>query len=408
MSQVIIRPDSAGDETNIAVQYPDSGSHWDKVDEVSPDEDATYVYNFDDYLRDLYNLGAPGVTGTINWVQVWVRCRYESAQGYAKTAIKTNGVAYDGSEVAVGSSYADYGTQYNTNPQTGSAWTWTQINALQAGVSLKGAGKGAGAHCTQVYVIIDYTAAVAYEKTLTESLGLVDKVVKTPSVVKTEALGLVDTYARTWAIYRTYSELLGLADAVAKMPSKTFPEALGLVDVLTKEPGKVLAESLGLVDAYSRIWAAYRTYSELLGLADSVQKDMTLHPLTETLGLVDSVVKSPSITRSELLGLKDFMVKDISLIRSEILGLLDSSAKAIAKTFPEPLGLVDGVVKDITITRSESLGLEDRVSKHVSLHALTEVLGLLDSVSYTPNPIDLAKLIRKLIQLVNIGGGVES
>ncbi|GAI77966.1 unnamed protein product, partial [marine sediment metagenome] len=55
----------------------------------------------------------------------------------------------------------------------------------------------------------------------------------------------------------------------------------------------------------------------------------------------------------------------------------------------------------------ESLGLEDRVSKHVSLHALTEVLGLLDSISYSKNPTVLAKLIRKFIQLENIGGGGE-
>ncbi|MBA7646152.1 hypothetical protein ES703_53914 [subsurface metagenome] len=332
-------------------------------------------------------------------------------------------------------------------------------------------------------------AGVPYEKTLTESLGLVDKVVKSPSVMKTEPLGLLDTYSRTWAAYRVYPEILGLSDTVVKTPAlmkteslglmdtiaiskvlvKVLSELLGLSDTVTKDTSKVLTEDLGLVDVYSRTWNVYRTYSELLGLtdtviatrllvkvltellglsdtvkkdtskmlaenlglldvygrtwgvyrtydellglADSIQKDIALHPLVEPLGLVDSVVKSPSITKSEPLGLKDAVVKDASKILAEDLGLLDSISivKALSKILSETLGLVDTYerVWSIQRTYTETLGLEDRVSKHVSLHALTEVLGLLDSISYLPNPTILAKLIRKLIQLEDIGGGGE-
>jgi len=44
MATEILRPNAAGDETTIASQYPDSGAHWDKVDEETPDNDTTYVY----------------------------------------------------------------------------------------------------------------------------------------------------------------------------------------------------------------------------------------------------------------------------------------------------------------------------------------------------------------------------
>ncbi|MBA7561936.1 hypothetical protein ES708_03583 [subsurface metagenome] len=87
----------------------------------------------------------------------------------------------------------------------------------------------------------------------------------------------------------------------------------------------------------------------------------------------------------------DTLTKGVVLPLSEILGLLDTYDR----------------VWSVQRTYTESLGLEDRVSKHVSLHALTEVLGLLDSMSYTPNPTILTKLIRKLIQLEDIGGGKE-
>ena len=35
---IILRPDSAGDETDVDVQYPGTGEHWDKVDEEEADE----------------------------------------------------------------------------------------------------------------------------------------------------------------------------------------------------------------------------------------------------------------------------------------------------------------------------------------------------------------------------------
>ncbi|GAJ17509.1 unnamed protein product, partial [marine sediment metagenome] len=111
--------------------------------------------------------------------------------------------------------------------------------------------------------------AVAYEKTLTESLGLADKVVKAPSVMKTEPLGLLDTYSRTWAAYRVYPEILGLSDTViaSRVFLKVLTELLGFSDTLVKEPGKVLSESLGLVDVYGRTWSVYRTYIGVPGVA---------------------------------------------------------------------------------------------------------------------------------------------
>jgi hypothetical protein len=98
-------------------------------------------------------------------------------------------------------------------------------------------------------------------------------------MLKSEILGLSDSYSRTWSSYRTFSELLGL------------------VDSLRKEPGKVLPEALGLSDAFSRTWAVQRTCTEALGLKDYVSKQVSLHALMEVLGLLDSIkyAKNPTI-----------------------------------------------------------------------------------------------------------------
>lgn len=238
-------------------------------------------------------------------------------------------------------------------------WRYDSADATYVGGNYEYSGDGGsdwGSQAGMDYMFEDWgePVGVAYEKTLTESLGLLDKVVKAPSVVKTEPLGLLDTYSRTWAAYRVYSESLGLSDTVVKAPALMKTEALGLVDtvIATRLLVKVLTELLGLSDTVKK--DAFKVLTDNLGLVDAVAKGVALHPLSETLALLDSRVLS------------------------------------------------------IQRTYTESLGLEDRVSKHVSLHALTEVLGLLDSISYLPNPTILAKLIRKLIQVEDIGGGGQN
>lgn len=70
-----LRPNAAGDETNITYQYPSTGYHWDKVDEVTADDGSTCVTTTDDttYIRDLYNLPASTGSGTINKITVYAR-----------------------------------------------------------------------------------------------------------------------------------------------------------------------------------------------------------------------------------------------------------------------------------------------------------------------------------------------
>ncbi|MBA7473868.1 hypothetical protein ES707_09213 [subsurface metagenome] len=70
-----LRPNATGNVTNISSQYPDSGAHWDKVDEATSDNWSTYVStNSTSYQRDLYNIPDHTVgTGGINYVTVHFR-----------------------------------------------------------------------------------------------------------------------------------------------------------------------------------------------------------------------------------------------------------------------------------------------------------------------------------------------
>lgn len=171
MAVEILRPNAAGDECNISLESGEGcPNHYQNVDEAESDGDATRVVTKSStYERDLYNLdNHSSGAGTINHITVYAVARYHNNTAYIKLAIKSGTGSGDpdtvseGSEQTLLSGYGDYRTyseQWSTNPATGSAWTWDEIDRLQAGIALKGLyAANYYAMVTQVYVEVDYTA----------------------------------------------------------------------------------------------------------------------------------------------------------------------------------------------------------------------------------------------------------
>ncbi len=155
-----LRPNAAGSETNIPSQYPDSTFHWDKVDEAETDEAGTYVYNNSAWAwrRDLYAFPASSGSGTINKVTLYFRVRLEPGSeelGRAKGAIKTNDTVYETNEKGP-VAWRTYYEEWAQNPSNAHAWTWDEIDALEAGISLYPDSVGYATQCTQVYVEVDF------------------------------------------------------------------------------------------------------------------------------------------------------------------------------------------------------------------------------------------------------------
>jgi hypothetical protein len=158
----ILLPNGTGDDTNIPVHFPDFGEHWDKVDDLPADDGETYLATSSQALwkRDLYNLTnhreAEGYE-TVSSISVYFR--FAATGEYnarAKAAIKTHGKVYQGYiETQHGTDFATRSYDWAKNPATNETWTWEEIDALQAGVSIMGRHDGP-AICTQVYVKVNY------------------------------------------------------------------------------------------------------------------------------------------------------------------------------------------------------------------------------------------------------------
>jgi len=151
--RLIIRPNAPGMYSEIISSG--CAANWQCTDESMSDGDATYVESiFGPWSTDTYELENISVTGTIDSIAVFIRVRNTGTGQLAKTAIVVNGNLYNGGNINLNpySTYTVFSTTYVTNPQTATAWTWADINNLQAGAGIKDPGR-----CTQVWVEIYYT-----------------------------------------------------------------------------------------------------------------------------------------------------------------------------------------------------------------------------------------------------------
>ncbi|MCD6248707.1 MAG: hypothetical protein J7J98_00070 [candidate division Zixibacteria bacterium] len=152
----ILRPDGAGSITNLTASG--CGSNYQCVDESSSDDDATYVERASNsYSTDVYSLANSGIgSGTIDSIVVHCRAKKAHTQGDVQPTLYTNSTEYNGTTQNLTTSYVDYSQVWATNPNASAAWTWTEIDNLQAGVRISGQNVSKPAYCTQVWVEVFY------------------------------------------------------------------------------------------------------------------------------------------------------------------------------------------------------------------------------------------------------------
>ena len=155
-SVAVLRPNGDGTITNLT--RSGCGVNWQCVAEDVADDNASYVAREDNsYATDVYALENPALS-TCSVISVTVHCvaRKAQSQGDIRPALYVGGAEYNGAAQALTTTFADYSAQWTTNPATGAAWTWSELNGLQAGMRLRGQNGAHPAYCTQVWVEVRY------------------------------------------------------------------------------------------------------------------------------------------------------------------------------------------------------------------------------------------------------------
>jgi len=132
-------PDGAGNYTQLT---PSAGANWQCVDEVPPDENASYIESPIINLRDTYRMQdlviTPGKVADVAAIQ-WLCRAYntETQGGNFARLFRLNGVNYQGADVGYDKSYDYHPEIIETSPATMQNWTGDEVNALEAGVVVR-------------------------------------------------------------------------------------------------------------------------------------------------------------------------------------------------------------------------------------------------------------------------------
>lgn len=153
MATLTIRPNGAGATMNWNAE----GGDYTRVDEVTSDGDTTRLYtptanNVATFAME--NHGSE--SGTINSVTVYIFTRgLDPISNVVQLAVRMGGTDYFSSNQTYNNtSYHNESAAWSTNPNTSSAWTWTDIDNLEAGMKHI---SGGGQCVTQVWAVVDYT-----------------------------------------------------------------------------------------------------------------------------------------------------------------------------------------------------------------------------------------------------------
>lgn len=117
---------------------PLTGSNYQNVDENPPNSDTDYNYSSTVNEVDTYTMeDASASTGSIRGVQL-TYCARKDASMARETApvLRSGGTDYVGGTDTLTTSYVYYSEEYDQDPATAADWTFSDVNALEAGVKV--------------------------------------------------------------------------------------------------------------------------------------------------------------------------------------------------------------------------------------------------------------------------------
>lgn len=180
MAVTTLRPNAAG----TTMGWNAEGGDYTRVDEASSDGDTTRLYTPTANAVATFNLDASGLSGvTITAVKVYINTRgLDPISNVVQLAVRTGGTDYfSSSKTYNNTSYHLESATWTLNPNTGVAWTISDVDAMEAGMKHI---SGGGQCVTQVYVEV-ITASAALTGTLASGADEADVVAGSGTIILT-------------------------------------------------------------------------------------------------------------------------------------------------------------------------------------------------------------------------------
>lgn len=128
-------PNASGDRTELT---PSAGSNWENVDEIPNDGDTTYNESTAASQGDLYNFtNLTTLTGSISYMATAAYAKETGGTPNVGTLVKSGTTDFTtATPTAVGATYERVSDIFYENQDTTSAFTVTDINAIQVGIEV--------------------------------------------------------------------------------------------------------------------------------------------------------------------------------------------------------------------------------------------------------------------------------
>lgn len=154
----ILRPTANGTYTEWGELWGSGTTHWDRVEEVSPDDSASYIFDntWNGTERDTFQLSDTSYT-SIGSVEVVARAKRITTNdnNNLRVFIRSGSTDAQSPVQTLSTTWSEVSYTWTTDPATGQPWTQAAVNALQAGVrNAMGGGGGGGVGVTQLYVVV--------------------------------------------------------------------------------------------------------------------------------------------------------------------------------------------------------------------------------------------------------------
>lgn len=143
---------------------PGTYQDWDLVDTThegatSDQNDNTFVEGLFVNDKETENLADTSITGTINSVTAYMRA-IASGGGNEQAVIlwRTYGTDYESAAKTISTiAFTNHSETRTVNPNTGAAWTWAEVNALQVGAKITQVSVNEYIDASEFWIEVDYT-----------------------------------------------------------------------------------------------------------------------------------------------------------------------------------------------------------------------------------------------------------
>ena len=143
-SILLLKPKGVGNYSQFAPSN-NTYDNWEMVDEVPHDGDETYVFSDAADEIDTYEMeelvADKGIDPTelvVKAVQVCLTGRYEGVDAHLAPMLRSGTTDHEGDVMTMTSSYYRlFDAMFDVNPFTSAAWTYEEVDALEAGIKHK-------------------------------------------------------------------------------------------------------------------------------------------------------------------------------------------------------------------------------------------------------------------------------